>query len=87
MILGGNLSTSSTGFLWDLQNVLHQQQRPISQKIWPPLTSFVEVLRVILFANIIKNKGENEIILILKQNENNFLIEDFDQYYLIQNWP
>ena len=37
--------------------------------------SFVEVLRVILLANLIKNKGENEIIFI----------GDFDRYSLIQN--
>ena len=65
---------------------MHQQQRPMSQNIWSPPTSFVEVLRVILLANIIKNKGENEIIFILKQNDN-FLIEYFDLYSLIQNLP
>ena len=58
----------------------------------PPLTNFVDILRVIWLANIIKNKGDNEIIwykdklttiwLILTNNlKSSFPIQYFIQHH------
>ena len=67
------------------------QQRTLST-FCPPLTSFVDILRVIWLTNIIKNKGDNEIIwykdklttiwLILTNNlKSSFPIQYFIQHH------